>query len=386
MSLAPKPVIVIAGQTPPPTGGQNVMIAQLLQDLQSDGRWCVEHLEFRFTPSFSSVRQAKFSKVWELFKVYGRLLRLVLRYGRVDVVIYPSGGPQAVPVVRDILLLPMVRLATKRLWVQFHAAGIADRLKLKSGVLEVLLKAVYRPVDGAIVMTDYNRCDPEALGIGQIEVIPHRLEDENPTGKLPDYSERPLRLLHAGHLYDLKGTPQLLEAFGRLAHKFPEWRLVLMGEFLPPYSEKQCRARCRELGIEDRVEITGVLRGEKKTEQFRSAHLFVFASIAPYESFGLVMVEAMMWGLPLLATDWRGNRYVAGNTARYVQVSGNLAERLTEALHKIMGEEMNRLPSIAAQSRKSFEVLNSKTGLGPSMAKFAGIITEDMPGEHLIES
>jgi glycosyltransferase involved in cell wall biosynthesis len=371
MSPAPKPVIVIAGQTPPPTGGQNVMIAQLLQDLRSDGRWRVEHLEFRFTPSFSTVRQAKFSKVWELLKVYGRLLRIFLRHGRVDLLIYPSGGPQIVPIVRDIMLLPLVRLATKRLWVQFHAAGIADRLKQRSGSLEFLLKTVYRPVDGAIVMTDYNRCDPEALGIGRVEVIPHRLEDENPAGKLPDFAGRPLRILHAGHLYDLKGTPQLVEAFGRVAGQFPEWRLVLMGEFLPPYSEKQCRARCRELGIEDRVEITGVLRGEKKAEQFRSAHLFVFASIAPYESFGLVMVEAMMWGLPLVATDWRGNRNIAGDAARYVLVSANLAERLTEVLRNIMGDDINRLPSIAAQSRKKFEVLYSRTGCGSSWAKFA---------------
>jgi glycosyltransferase involved in cell wall biosynthesis len=370
MTSRAKQVIVIAGQTPPPTGGQNVMIAQLLEDLQRGNFWCVEHLKFCFTPSFASVRQARFFKLWELLKVYGRLARLVYRHGRVDLVIYPSGGPQTVPMVRDIMLLPFVRLATKRLWVQFHAAGIADRLKKKYGTLEALLKAVYGPVDGAIVMTNFNRCDPESLGIERVKVIPHQLKDENPEGRLPDYTKRPLRILHAGHLYDQKGTPQLVEAFGKLAPAFPDWRLVLMGEFLPPYSEKLCRARCRELGLEDRVEITGVLRGAKKAEQFRAAHVFVFASIAPYESFGLVMVEAMMWGLPLVVTDWRGNRDLAGDTARYVQVDGNLAERLTDALRKILGDEINRWPSVAAQSRQSFEVLYARTGFGSSVAKF----------------
>ena len=361
MLVKAQPIIVIAGQTPPPTGGQNVMIARLLDDLQGDVRWRTEHLDFHFTPSFSNVRQANLAKVWELLKVYGRLIRLSLRHGRVDLLIYPSGGPQAVPIVRDILLLPVVRLATKRLWVQFHAAGIADRLEQKSGVLEVLLKAVYRPVDGAIVMTDFNRCDPESLGIRVVEVIPHRLEDENPSGKLPDYSERPLRLLHAGHLYDLKGTPQLLEAFGRIAGQYPEWRLVLMGEFLPPYSEDECRKRCRELGIEQKVEILGVLKGEEKTVQFGASQLFVFASIAPYESFGLVMTEAMMWGLPMLVSDWRGNREVAGDAALYFDTRPSMEKNLAVEMSVLFADK-SKLLALAERSRARFASEFSENG------------------------
>jgi glycosyltransferase involved in cell wall biosynthesis len=353
MAPATKPVVVIAGQTPPPTGGQNVMIGRLLDGLQADSRWSVEHLKFHFTPSFSTVRQATVSKVWELLRVYGRLLRLAFRRTHVDLVIYPSGGPQTVPMVRDILLLPFVRLVTKQLWVQFHAAGIAERLQHKHGLLERSLKYSYSSVDGAIVMTDYNRSDPEAVGIKTVEVIPHRLEVGNPEGRLPDYSAGPLQIVHAGHLYDLKGTPQLVAAFGALAPLFPDCKLVLMGEFLPPYSEQECRARCRELGIEDRVEITGVLSGEQKEAKFRKSHLFVFASVAPYESFGLVMVEAMMWGLPMLVSSWRGNRDVAGAAAEYFEVTPSMEENLAAKLQVLLGDK-HRLESLAARSRERF--------------------------------
>ncbi len=329
------------------------MIASLLDDLRGDPRWLTEHLEFRFTSTFSTVRRANLAKVWELLKVYGRLARIVFRYRRVDLVIYPSGGPQTVPLVRDIMLLPFVRIATKRLWVQFHAAGIANRLKERKGILEALLKLVYRSVDGAIVMTEFNRCDPELLGVKDVEVIPHRLKDENPQGELPDYSKRPLRILHAGHLCSLKGTPQLLEAFGQLAHQFPDWHLVLMGEFLPPYSEKECLERCRELGIQKRVEITGVLRGTEKASHFATAHLFVFASVAPYESFGLVMAEAMMWGLPVLASNWRGNHDVAGDSAVYFEVDLEIESKLAEKL-QILLERPRALRSIAKESRRRY--------------------------------
>jgi glycosyltransferase involved in cell wall biosynthesis len=359
-----QPIVVIAGQTPPPTGGQNVMIARLLEDLRRDERWCAEHLEFCFTPSFSTVRQVNLAKVWELLRVYGRLVRLAFRHGRVDVVIYPSGGPQTVPVVRDILLLPLIRLVTKRLWVQFHAAGIGDRLRQKNGVLERLLKKIYAGVDGAIVMTEYNRCDPVVLGITKVEVIPHRLEDENPGGKLPDFAQKPLRILHAGHLCELKGTPQLLEAFARVSPQFPQWRLTLMGEFLLPYSEVECRSRCRELRIEDRVEILGVLKGSEKAAHFARAHLFVFASVAPYESFGLVMVEAMMWGLPLLVSNWRGNTDVAGAASEYFEVGPLAGLHLATKLQDLMADT-GRLTNAAGRSRGRFvsEFLKSQADL-----------------------
>lgn len=329
------------------------MIARLLEDLGQDDRWCTEQLDFRFTPSFAVVRKANLAKVWELLKVYGRIVRLVLRHGRADLLIYPSGGPQTVPMVRDVMLLPIVRLATKQLWVQFHAAGIADRLKQRNGILECLVKTAYAGVDGAIVMTGYNRCDPSALGITQVEVIPHRLKDENPDARLPDFSCKSLRILHAGHLYDLKGTPQLLEAFGRLAGKYQEWRLILMGEFLPPYSEEQCRARCREMGIEQKVEIVGVLNGKEKASQFGSSHLFVFASKAPYESFGLVMTEAMMWGLPMLVSDWRGNREVAGDAAEYFEVGPSMEKNLEETMSALLGDK-HALLTLSQHSRGRF--------------------------------
>jgi len=388
-----KPLVVVAGQVPPPTGGQNVMIQRIVDELTGDGRWRTVHLPFHFTQNFQTVRRFRVSKINELFAVWWRFLRIVMVFGRPDLLIYPSGGSQTVPVIRDILLLPLLCFLSKRVVVQFHAAGVAARLAESSGVIESLLRLAYNRVDGAIVMTNFNRRDPEALGIRKIAVIPHRLPDENPERHLPDYKgfekadsptprhsslnpshneqraidiQHPacFNILHAGHLYDLKGTPQLVEAFGTIAAKYPWAKLVLMGEFLPPYSEEACRARCRELDIKDRIEITGVLRGERKASRFRGAHLFIFPSIAPYESFGLVMVEAMMWGLPIVASDWRGNRDVAGPKTAYVPADYALHDHLSEVLQQRLSAP-TELSGLSIDSRQRYEkYFRSETGEG----------------------
>jgi glycosyltransferase involved in cell wall biosynthesis len=310
MPATRKPRIVIAGQVPPPYGGQNVMIARMLESFRSDGRMDCEHLAFHFTPDFKDVRRGSVQKIFELAKVVGRLIALRMR-GPIDLLIFPAGGPQTVPIVRDILLLPGVLLLARRVVLQFHAAGVADRFADGRGVLGTLIAMLYRRCHAAVVMTEFNRRDPESFGIRRIAVIPHRLPDEFEPS-LVRKNPAQLRLLYVGHLCPDKGTPALLRAFKAIADREPEVVLELVGECLPPFSDEQLRAQIRELGLEGSVETPGVLTGRAKLDAFGRADLFVFPSVAPYESFGLVMVEAMMWGLPIVATDWRGNRDVLG--------------------------------------------------------------------------
>jgi glycosyltransferase involved in cell wall biosynthesis len=305
--------IVVAGQLPPPYGGQNVMIAHILLQLVASDEFLVERLDFRFTPVFRQVRRASVGKVVELFRVLGRLMA-IRRRGPVELLIFPVGGPQTVPMVRDLLLLPFILLAARRVVLQFHAAGIADRCqrtRSPTGLMAPLLGVLYRRCFAAIVMTEFNRRDPEYFGLRRIEVMPHRLVDEY-VGEIIERSPGRVRFLYVGHLCPEKGTPDLLRAFAPFAARHPEVVLELVGEPLPPLSTEGIRDTLRELHLEGRVTVSGLLFGRAKLEAFGRADLFVFPSVAPYESFGLVMVEAMMWGLPIIATDWRGNREVLG--------------------------------------------------------------------------
>jgi glycosyltransferase involved in cell wall biosynthesis len=307
------------------------MIRQHLEELSADPRWRTVHLDFRFTPTLREGRRVRVEKLLELGRVCARVSGIVLRYGRADLVLYPSGGPHLVPIVRDLLLLPVVRSLGRQLWVQFHAAGIKERLDEAPYPLAVALRAAYGQVDGAIVMTRFNCRDPAALGVERLEVVPHQLEDANPSGQLPDPRAAPV-VLHVGHLSHDKGTPELVEAFARLTLARPDARLRLMGEFLPPYGERECRQRIAELGLQERVELLGCLEGEAKWRAFATSHVFAFSSVAPYESFGLVMAEAMMWGLPIVATEWRANREVAGDAALYVAPADGLVDALAAGL------------------------------------------------------
>ena len=324
--------VVVAGQIPPPVGGQNLMIKRILEEFRSDPRICCRHWVFRFNPDFQKVRSFAPGKILELGRVWWRLWKL-RRESPIDWLLFPSGGPETVPMIRDLALLPAARLASRRLWVQFHAAGIAHRLGQRPGLLADAVKKTYQKVDGAIVMTQGNRVDPEATEIRLVRVIPHKIFDENPQQRQPDHAARRKWVLHVGHQSMEKGTPQLIEGFSLFAKEFPDWGLLLLGEFLASYPEAECRRDLERFRISGRVEILGLRKGREKSEAFQRGHLLAFPSRAPYESFGLVLVEAMMWGLPILATDWRSNAEVlAGGINRLIPHAGNLPQEIAQGL------------------------------------------------------
>jgi glycosyltransferase involved in cell wall biosynthesis len=301
--------LVVAGAVPPPIGGQAVMIARIISDLQEQKAFEVVHLPFFFTRNVRRTRRAGLGKVFELFAVLGRLAR-IRTGGVIDALLYPVGGPQFVPLVRDVCLLPWFLLASRKVILHFHAGGIAETIDDHPFLLSRIVRFLYRKAAAAIVMTEFGRRDATSLGIKTVKVVPHTLDDAFDP-ELVDRGELPSRLLYVGHLSQEKGTPALLEAFAVLRQNGSDCVLELVGECLPDYGEAELKNSIARLGIQDAVQLAGVLSGPDKWRRFGRADLFIFPSLAP-ESFGLVTAEAMMWALPVVACDWRGNREVLG--------------------------------------------------------------------------
>ena len=349
--MNPLPRIIVAGQIPPPVGGQNAMILELLRELQAHPQARVEHLPFHFTKDTQAARKGSVGKLVELARVIGRLVALRLR-GPIDLVVFPPGGPQRVPIFRDLLLLPWVLLVSRETVLHFHAAGISDAVE-NGGFLPRCAAWLYGRCRHAVVMTRYNRRDPAACRIRQIHVVPHVLADaycEQEIARNPDQ----VRILAMGHLCEDKGTRRLIEAVGMLRADYTEILLELAGEPLAPYTQTELAADLKKAGLEGCVALPGVVTGEEKRRAFGRASVFAFPSTAPYESFGLVMVEALMWGLPIVASQWRGNQDVIGGSDGSLLFSpSDSVAALADSL-RAMFRQREKWPELGQRNRELF--------------------------------
>lgn len=338
--------IGIAGQLPPPLGGQNLAIAELWKDLLARADIDSVFCPFQFTPTAGQVRRATWHKVWELLKVRKRLMQ-IKKEGGLDVLLFPVGGPQTVPLIRDLFLVPWARAACRCFAIQFHAAGLAERIQNRRTWLPQRVSRLLGQADVAFIMAEANRADPEVCGISDIRVRPHQIPDQ--TTSWPPPKERH-GMLYVGHLGDEKGTPGLIQAMASVPQ---ELSLTLVGDPLPPWSLQKFCDLAKQYGVSERVNIMGSRNPEELGAFYSSAGLFVFPSVAPYESFGLVLAEAMMWGLPIVASDWKANREVVGPGENFLFSAGQ-ADSLSGAILKA-AKEKERWPIIGVQNRGRYE-------------------------------
>ena len=101
----------------------------------------------------------------------------------------------------------------------------------------------------------------------------------------------PRAVISVGTLKARKCMDRTLEAFARLADEYPDAQLTIVGI---GEMEQQLKSRIAELGLGDRVEMTGGLPHEQVLERMAKSDLFVLPSWG--EGYGIVYIEALAAG------------------------------------------------------------------------------------------
>src|SRR5262249_1639059 len=102
-----------------------------------------------------------------------------------------------------------------------------------------------------------------------------------------------VRLTFLGELGRRKGSPQLMEALGRLAGR-KDWTATLAGNG----DVEETRAGARRLGIADRVDIPGWLDSEETAEVLRRSDVLVLPTFI--ENLPMTILEAFACGVPVV--------------------------------------------------------------------------------------
>jgi len=118
---------------------------------------------------------------------------------------------------------------------------------------------------------------------------------------LPPRTDSKIRFVYLGRLVDWKGVQFLIPAFKSVAEKNPRVVLDILGE---GEERQMLEDLTRRLNLGDRVNFVGWVSAEEGARRLRQADVLVLPSLR--EVGGIVLLEAMAVGLPVIATDWGG--------------------------------------------------------------------------------
>jgi len=122
-------------------------------------------------------------------------------------------------------------------------------------------------------------------------------------------------------LVELKGFHELIKAFNIVSKKVPSAKLVIGGDGPKrDYLEKLTR----ELNLESKITFTGNIEHHLVNDYMNKADAFVLAT--RYEAFGVVYIEAMACGLPVVTTRAGGPESIISSDVGYLSEVGDIDE------------------------------------------------------------
>jgi phosphatidylinositol alpha-mannosyltransferase len=167
---------------------------------------------------------------------------------------------------------------------------------------------------------------------------------------IPQYIDDKRNILFLGRLERRKGLPYLLEAYALLKKEMPDTRLIVVG------GDGGLRAACERYVRENRlsdVVFAGYVPNAEVPRYFKTADVYCAPNTGA-ESLGIVLLEAMAAGAPIVASRIEGFADVLTEGQEGLLVPPRDAEALAGALHRMLSdaaarEEMGKQGARTAQ-------------------------------------
>lgn len=374
--------LVVFAHVPPPHHGQSAMVRLMLDGLRSGefGEFEIHHVDARFSNSMEEIGGRGLGKGLRAVRFALRAIAVRFRHGARTLYYIPA-PPKASAMVRDWIVLALCRPFFPRVVFHWHAVGLGEWTERarKSGGLKNRLAAILNRLllgghQRSIVLTEWGRRDVAVFSPESVVVVGNGIADP-----CPDFDERLLarrevrikvlrqalrggssatfEIRFLGHCTAEKGLLDAMEGTARLARRLRDDGSTLVpvlriaGEF-PSSDDRKVFDETRqhltaEHGLHPGwIEHLGFVGGEEKRRFLESGDCLCFPTRYPAESFGLVAVEALAFGISAVTSDWRMLPEIMAGAGLPVARAGD-PEDLARALEEAIGrDDPARLRSI----------------------------------------
>lgn len=339
---------------PPPVHGA-AMVGQWIHDSKIINE---EFDTFYINPSVSNnvsdVGRLSLLKFWLFIKLLIRIIRAIIKF-KPDLCYYtPTSDGWGI--YRDALTISIMRLFRKKIVLHFHNKGVKNFSKRKAA--DIAYRIIFKDVKVILIaeqlyddISKYvDKKDVYFLPNGIPPTIDDNQYDEILTTRKTNSHKN--RLLYLSNMMSEKGIWILLDA----CKKLKENGKILECHFVGNWGDTNLESFNNEIKKRDLdgiVYVHGPQYGQNKNSFFRDSDIFVFPTYYHGETFGLVLLEAMEYGLPCISTPEGGIPSIIENMKNGVLVEQKNVQQLYDAICLLIDNKDLRI-SMGENGRKTY--------------------------------
>lgn len=290
--------ILVYGQIPPPYHGTNVMSEFLLRALVNLG-YNAKLTEKVFSKEIEEVNKITFIKLFRFFSTLFRFTKNILIF-RPNLIIFFISATK-VGLIAEFIFQFLSRIFHIPYVLYLHSKGYMN-IYSESSIWRMIIPAIFRPVAACFILGDILKEDIKYFYAGKIYILPNcynnfqAREQEKVAGSS-------IKILFLSNLTEKKGLFTLIKSISEVISELKNVRFIIAGPWQDDYLKEKTSILVNQNRLQGFISFLGPIHGKEKDDLFFSSDIFVFPTNYPFETGGLVSLEAMRAGLPVITTS-----------------------------------------------------------------------------------
>jgi glycosyltransferase involved in cell wall biosynthesis len=302
-------------------------------------------IKIKSSDTIGDIGKINFKKIYFVLELFFKILFTILIF-RPDK-IYFTASIKGIAFYRDLLfsnIWKIYKLFTScEIFYHYHTKGIKEFVKKDRNkkLTKYFLKDINLILLSPMLEADFE----DVKTYNKVLYLPNGVEDSYDKDSFENYISKKdfskINILYLSNMIKSKGYFEILKLANN--NKNQNIHFDFAGGWQNKEDEKEFFDFIKNNHLKNIVTFHGFVNGSKKKELFENSQILMFPTRYELESFGLVIIEAFSYGLPVLATDEGSIPFIIDKKSGIVVNSlDNLDIAFKEMLEKYINIETSR--------------------------------------------
>lgn len=341
--------ILFLSTLPPPFYGASVVSEKCLEILKKTFGIQVENIKLNYSKEMSDVGKIKASKVSGFFKVR-KQIKKSLKELCPDLV-YFAPATANLGLLRDFLFIRQIKKS--KIPIIFH---IHSRVFHNNSAYNFLYKRMFQNEKAVVLGKELVSDIDKYVNKKNIFILPNAIDNiVNNNEFLKIRQERKKKkvvdLLFLSNMDKTKGWVKVLEACKILKNKNLNFRCSFVGDWVDKIDE--IKFNKYKTQMQKQIFYLGKKTGNEKNKIYKNSDILIFPTYYKLETFGMVIIEAMMFGLPVVASNVASIPSIVSQKKTGFLLKENSPDEIANYVEQLIKNQSLR-EKMSTQGRKKF--------------------------------